>query len=176
MIAHFSEIAKAVNLPIILYNIPGRTGVNMQPATVATLAKKYQNIVAVKQSNSDLDLISDMKLLCPEDFVIYSGDDSLTLPMLSLGAFGVISVASHIIGKDLKEMITLFKAGNVVEAQKKHSELYPFFKKIFMCPNPVPIKEALAKKGILENNLRLPLVNMSENEKEEFYKIANRYI
>lgn len=176
LIAHFGAIADAVKLPIILYNIPGRTGVNMQPATIAELAKKHCNIVAVKQSNGDLDLISDMKKLCPEDFAIYSGDDSLTLPMLSLGATGVISVASHVIGKEIKEMITLFKSGKVQEALEKHLENYDFFKKIFMCPNPIPIKEALSAMGIIKNHLRLPLVNMTEAEKAEFYSVANKYI
>lgn len=176
MIAHFGAVAEAVKLPIILYNIPGRTGVNMQPATIAELANKYKNIVAVKQSNGDLDLISDMKKLCPSDFAIYSGDDSLTLPMMSLGATGVISVASHVIGKEIKEMITLFKNGEVQKALEKHLKNYDFFKKIFMCPNPIPIKEALSKMGIIKNYLRLPLVNMTKAEKTEFYSVADKYI
>ncbi len=176
MVAHFSAIAEAVNLPIILYNIPGRTGVNMQPATVAQLAKKYPNIVAVKQSNADLDLISEMKNACPNDFLIYSGDDSLTLPMLSLGAHGVISVASHIVGNDMKHMIKLFKNGENAAALGKHLKLYPLFKKLFMCPSPSPVKELLSKMGIIKNNLRLPLLNMTEDEKSEFYEVADQYI
>ena len=103
IIEHFSAIAEAVsNVPIILYNIPGRTGVNMLPETVAQLAKKYSNIIAVKQSYGDMDAVTEMKLCCPEDFSIYSGDDSLTLPMMSLGARGVVSVASHIFGSEIK--------------------------------------------------------------------------
>ncbi|MBQ2645427.1 4-hydroxy-tetrahydrodipicolinate synthase [bacterium] len=176
MIAHFSAIAEAVKLPIILYNIPGRTGVNMLPVTVAELAKKYKNIVAVKQSNGDLDLISEMKLLCPEDFTIYSGDDSLTLPMLSLGAGGVISVASHVVGLEMKEMITLFKNGKNEEALSIHKQLFPIFKKLFMCPSPAPVKDILTKMGIIKNVLRLPLVNMTEDEKKEFYSVADKYI
>ena len=173
---HFSAIAEAVKLPVILYNIPGRTGVNMLPKTVATLAKKYKNIVAVKQSNGDLDLISEMKQECPEDFVIYSGDDSLTLPMLSIGAYGVISVASHIQGNEIKKMITDFKKGNIAEAQKLHKSLFPIFKKLFMCPNPIPVKEALSKTGIIKNFVRKPLVTMNEQEREEFYKVVNNYL
>ena len=176
MIAHFSAIAEAVKLPIILYNIPGRTGVNMLPATVAELAKKYSNIVAVKQSNGDLDLISEMKLLCPEDFTIYSGDDSLTLPMISLGAYGVISVASHIVGLEMKEMIKDFKSGNVNGALEKHKKLFPIFKKLFMCPSPAPVKDALCKMGIIKNILRLPLVTMTESERAEFYSVADNYL
>lgn len=175
MYEHFSAVAKAVNIPIILYNIPGRTGVNMCPSTVAKLAKEFSNIVAVKQSNSDLDLISDTRQLCPEDFVIYSGDDSLTLPMLSLGAHGIISVASHLVGKEIKSMIASFKSGDVKTAAEKHLHLYPFFKKIFMLPNPIPIKEVLSKKGLIKNYVRLPLVTMDESEKSELYSVLNKY-
>ena len=176
MKAHFSAVAEAVKLPIILYNIPGRTGVNMLPATVAELAEKYSNIVAVKQSNGDLDLISEMKSICPKDFVIYSGDDSLTLPMMSLGAFGVISVASHVVGLEMKEMISAFKNGNNVLALEKHIELFQIFKKLFMCPSPSPVKEMLSKMGIIKNVLRLPLVNMTDEEKTEFYSVADNYL
>lgn len=176
MTAHFSAVAEAVKLPIILYNIPGRTGVNMLPATIAKLAEKYPNIVAVKQSNSDLDLISEMKSICPNDFVIYSGDDSLTLPMMSLGAFGVISVASHVVGLQMKEMISSFKNGNNVLALEKHLQLFPIFKKLFMCPSPSPVKDMLSKMGIIKNVLRLPLVNMTDEEKAEFYSVANDYL
>lgn len=176
MKAHFSAVAEAVKLPIILYNIPGRTGVNMLPATVAELAEKYSNIVAVKQSNGDLDLISEMKSICPKDFVIYAGDDSLTLPMMSLGAFGVISVASHVVGLEMKEMISAFKNGNNVLALEKHIELFPIFKKLFMCPSPSPVKEMLSKMGIIKNVLRLPLVNMTDEEKAEFYSVADNYL
>ena len=151
---HFSAIVEAVKLPIILYNIPGRTGVNMLPKTVANLAKKYKNIVAVKQSNGDLDLISEMKQECPDDFVIYSGDDSLTLPMMSIGACGVVSVASHILGVDMKSMIRNFKTGDMKAAFNMHRKLYPAFKKLFMAPNPVPVKAALAHFGIIEDYVR----------------------
>lgn len=175
MYEHFSAIAKSVDLPIILYNIKGRTGVDMQPKTIAKLAHEFKNIVAVKQSNSDLDLISDMKKLCPEDFVIYSGDDSLTLPMLALGVHGVISVASHIEGRKIKEMITNFKNGNVTEALKLHLYLYPLFRKLFMAPNPVPVKAALAKLGIINEYVRLPLVVLDEDEKKELFSVTDNY-
>lgn len=175
MYEHFSAIAKAVDLPIILYNIPGRTGVNMQPATIAKLANEFKNIIAVKQSNSDLDLISDIKSLCPEDFAIYSGDDSLTIPMMALGAHGVISVASHIAGNDMKEMINAFKAGKNEEALKLHLKLYPVFRKIFMAPNPVPIKAALAKLDIIKEYVRKPLVVLDSNEKKELFAVIDKY-
>lgn len=173
---HFAAIAGAVDLPVILYNIPGRTGVNMQPATVAKLANEFKNIVAVKQSNADLDLISDMKLLCPKDFVIYSGDDSLTLPMMSLGAYGVISVASHIVGKQMKKMISDFKSGKVAAATEEHLKLYPLFRKLFFAPNPVPAKAALAKMGIVKEFVRKPLVVLDEKEINELFSVLNNYL
>ena len=123
---------KLQNLPIIIYNIPGRTGVNMLPATVKKLAEKYDNIVGIKQSFADMDLITEMKMLCPDDFSIYSGDDSLTLPMLSLGAHGVVSVASHLLGVDMKSMIRNYKTGDVKAALNMHRKLYPAMKKLFM--------------------------------------------
>lgn len=175
MYEHFSAIAKAVDLPIILYNIPGRTGVNMQPATIAKLANEFKNIVAVKQSNSDLDLISDIKLLCPDDFAVYSGDDSLTLPMMSLGAHGVISVASHIVGKEMQKMIKAFKSGNVEESLNSHLKLYPLFRKLFMAPNPVPVKAALAHIGIIKEYVRKPLIVLDEEEKKELLSVLNNY-
>jgi 4-hydroxy-tetrahydrodipicolinate synthase len=158
LLEHFGEVAKATDLPIILYNIPGRTGINMTPETIGKLAEKYKNIFAVKQSLADMDVITETKNCTPEDFVIYSGDDSLTLPMLSVGAYGVISVASHIIGQEMKSMINLFKSGRVDEAAKMHLKLYPLFKKIFMAPNPVPVKQCLAKMGLTRNCVRRPLV------------------
>ena len=175
MYQHFASIAKAVDLPIILYNIPGRTGVNMAPATIAKLAKDFPNIVAVKQSNADLDLISDIKSMCPEDFVIYSGDDSLTLPMMSLGANGVISVASHIVGKEIKEMVTAFNTGDNKKALNIHLKLYPIFKKLFMAPNPVPVKEALTRFGLIKNFVRNPLITLDEDEKKELYSVIDKY-
>ncbi len=175
MYEHFSAVAKAVDLPIILYNIPGRTGVNMQPATIAKLAKEFKNIAALKQSNSDLDLISDIKSMCPDDFIIYSGDDSLTLPMLSLGAYGVISVASHIAGDKIKQMIQFFKTGRNEDALKLHIQLYPLFKKLFMAPNPVPVKAALSHIGIIKETVRLPLVILEGDEKKDLYSVVDKY-
>jgi len=173
MIEHFSAVAESTDLPIILYNIPSRTGVNMLPETVAFLANKYSNIVALKQSFGDMDKITELKLLCPNDFAIYSGDDSLTLPMLSLGAHGVISVASHIFGTELKSMIRNFKTGQFLAAKNMHQTLYPVFKKLFMAPNPIPVKAALAHKGIIDEFVRKPLVTLSASEKEELFEVLD---
>ena len=167
MIEHFSAIAEAVELPVILYNIPSRTGVNMSVDTVKTLARKYENIVALKQSFGDMDIITDLKMNCPKGFAIYSGDDSLTLPMLSVGAHGVISVASHLFGTEIKSMIRNFKTGDAMTARNMHQKLYPIFKKLFMAPNPVPVKAALAYKGLIEEYVRRPLVELTKAEKAD---------
>lgn len=176
MIEHFSAIAESTDLPIILYNIPSRTGVNMLPETVAFLANKYNNIVALKQSFGDMDKITELKLLCPNDFAIYSGDDSLTLPMLSLGAHGVISVASHLFGTEIKSMIRNFKTGQFLAAKNMHQTLYPVFKKLFMAPNPIPVKTALAHKGIIDEFVRKPLTALSQSEKDELFEVLDKVI
>ena len=174
---HFSAIAKAVkDTPIILYNIPGRTGSNMSPDTVAKLANDFDNIVALKQSFPDLDVITELKEKLPSDVAIYCGDDSLTLPMLSLGAHGVISVASHVVGKDVKAMVRAFKEGRIEDALKLHLHLAPLFRKLFMAPNPVPVKYALSKVDIIGDYVRRPLVELSEDEKIEFLKVFKNYL
>lgn len=173
IIEHFSAIAKSTTLPIILYNIPSRTGVMMEPKTVAYLASTFDNIVGVKQSCPDMDKVTEMRILCPEDFSIYSGDDSLTLPMLSLGVRGVISVASHLFGSEIKSMIRNFKTGEVVAARNMHKKLYPVFRALFMAPNPTPVKAALAYKGIIEEYVRKPLVTLTEDEKIELFRVID---
>lgn len=174
MIEHFGAIAKSVDIPVILYNIPGRTGVDMTPETIAFLAKEYPNIVAVKQSNPNLDLISEIKMLAPDDFAIYSGDDSLTLPMLALGAHGVVSVASHVVGNEIKSMIRNFKSGQITASLNMHKILYPLFKKIFMAPNPTPIKALLSKQGVIENSVRRPLVELDEQDRLALLECLNK--
>ena len=169
LIEHFSAVAEAVDLPVILYNIPSRTGINMTVETVKTLARKYENIVALKQSFGDMDAVTELKSSCPNDFAVYSGDDSLTLPMLSLGAHGVISVASHLFGKEIKSMIRNFKTGDAMTAKNMHMKLYPIFKKLFMAPNPVPVKAALAYRGVIEDYVRRPLVELTKSEKAELF-------
>ncbi len=173
MIEHYSAIAQSTDKPIIIYNIPGRTGVNMLPETVAKLAQQHENIVGIKQSYPDMDMVTEMKIACPEGFAIYSGDDSLTIPMLALGATGVISVASHLYGSEIKSMIRNYKTGDLTAALNMHKLLYPAFRKIFMAPNPIPIKAALAEKGLIEDRVRRPLVELSGDEKKELFKVLN---
>ncbi len=173
IIEHFSAIAKSTTLPIILYNIPSRTGVMMEPKTVAYLASTFDNIVGVKQSCPDMDKVTEMRILCPDDFSIYSGDDSLTLPMLSLGVRGVISVASHLFGSEIKSMIRNFKTGEVVAARNMHKKLYPVFRALFIAPNPTPVKAALAYKGIIDEYVRLPHVTLTEEEKHSLFEVID---
>lgn len=173
MIEHFSAVAEACDLPVILYNIPSRTGVNMLAETVAYLAEKYSNIVALKQSCPDMDAISELKIQCPADFAIYSGDDSLTLPMLSVGAHGVISVASHIFGAEIKSMIRNYKTGEVLASRNMHKTLFPVFKKLFMAPNPVPVKAALAHINLIEDYVRRPLVELDDSQKTELFAVVD---
>lgn len=173
IITHFSAIAEAVKLPIILYNIPSRTGINMSVETAKYLTEKYENIAAIKQSFGDLDVITEYKLNLPKDVAIYSGDDSLTLPMLSVGAKGVVSVASHIFGKELKSMIRNFKTGDITTAMNMHYHLFPIMKKLFMAPNPVPVKACLHKLGLIEEYVRRPLVELDEDEKKVLFEVLD---
>lgn len=174
LIEHFGAIAQSTDLPIILYNIPSRTGISIEPSTVAYLANEYNNIVGIKQSCGDMDKLTEIKMLCPEDFVIYSGDDSLTLPMLAIGAHGVISVASHLFGNEIKSMIRNFKSGNIMAARNMHKKLYPVFKQLFMAPNPIPVKAALAYKGLIMDYLRKPLSTLNEDEKIVLFKVIDQ--
>ncbi|ESA35396.1 dihydrodipicolinate synthase [Leptolyngbya sp. Heron Island J] len=155
--AHFSAIATAVpNLPIMLYNVPGRTGQNLEASTVAKLAE-IPNIIAVKEASGDLDQVSEIRRLTAPGFEIYSGDDSLTLPMLSVGAIGVVSVASHLVGDELYQMIQAYEAGQVSTARDIHLKLLPLCKALFATTNPILIKAALQLQGWPVGVCRSPL-------------------
>jgi 4-hydroxy-tetrahydrodipicolinate synthase len=160
---HFRAIAEAApDLPLMLYNIPGRTGQNLLPETVARLAE-IPNIVAIKEASGSLDQVSQVKCLTPPDFDIYSGDDSLTLPMLAVGACGVVSVASHLVGQQLQHMIYAFEQGKVQSAMQIHIQLFPLFKALFATTNPIPLKAALRLQGWQVGFTRLPLEDDSIN-------------
>lgn len=155
--AHFSAIAKAVpDLPIMLYNVPGRTGQNLEASTVAKLAE-IPNIVAIKEASGNLDQVSEICRLTPADFDVYSGDDSLTLPMLAVGAVGVVSVASHLVGESLQQMIQAYETGQVLVARDVHLKLLPLCKALFATTNPILIKAALELQGWSVGACRLPL-------------------
>ena len=154
MYRHFMAIADAVDLPVVLYNIPGRTAVTMSPATIARLAK-HPNIVAVKESTGSLDIASEIMSLC--DLTVISGDDSLTLPLMSIGAKGVISVASNLIPTKIKSLTQLALTGNFAAAREVHHQLFPFIKTLFLDGNPAGIKHAMKIAGLDSGEMRLPL-------------------
>lgn len=170
---HFKTVAESTMLPVVLYNIPGRCGVNMTPELIARLAE-IQNIVGVKEAGGSIEQVSQIRQLVDDDFIIYSGDDSLTLPMMSVGAYGVISVASHVIGKEIHAMVDAYVAGNVTEATAMHKKLYPMFKNMFITSNPVPVKYALSQIGIGNGKVRLPLVEANDTEKSIILKTMQK--
>jgi 4-hydroxy-tetrahydrodipicolinate synthase len=170
LLAHFKTVADSTGLPLIIYNIPGRTGVNMLPETVATLAQ-IKNYVMLKDAAGNLDQTSATRALTPKSFKILSGDDSLTLPMMAVGAEGVISVASHIAGKEIKEMVMSFLAGNAARARELHFKLLPLFKVLFCTTNPVPVKAALEMVGFPVGGPRLPLVPATPEQRQIIGKV-----
>ncbi|AFZ29052.1 dihydrodipicolinate synthase [Gloeocapsa sp. PCC 7428] len=154
---HFKAIAQACpEIPIILYNVPGRTGINVHPDTVARLAE-IENIVGIKESSGNLDQASEIRRITPSEFKLYSGDDSLTLPLLSIGGSGVVSVASHLVGTQLQSMVQAFTSGQIQKATQIHLKLFPLFKALFTTTNPIPIKAALRLQGWEVGSTRLPL-------------------
>lgn len=154
---HFKAIATACpDLPLMLYNIPGRTGQNLTPETVARLAE-IPNIVAVKEASGSLEQASEIRRRTPPEFAIYSGDDALTLPLLAIGGTGVVSVASHLVGEQLQQMIQAFEAGQTKLAIQIHLQLFPLFKALFKTTNPIPLKAALRLQGWEVGSTRLPL-------------------
>jgi 4-hydroxy-tetrahydrodipicolinate synthase len=160
---HFRAVAESTSLPVMLYNVPGRTNSNILPETVARLAE-IENIVAIKEASGSLDQVSLLKTMVPEDFLIYSGDDSLTLPILAVGGAGVVSVVSHLVGREIKAMIDAFLQGRTEDALEIHLKLMPLFKAMFLTTNPVPVKRALEYVGFETGPLRLPLVDLTEAE------------
>ncbi|MGN9166002.1 4-hydroxy-tetrahydrodipicolinate synthase [Tissierellaceae bacterium HCP3S3_D8] len=160
--SHFSEVAKSVDSPIMLYNVPGRTGCNMLPKTVERLSK-IDNIVALKDASGDIVQLSEIVKIKPECFTVYTGDDVLTLPSMSVGAYGVVSVSSHIVGKEMKKMIDAFVDKDIVRAMELHLKLLNIFQKLFIVANPIPVKAALNMMGYRVGGVRLPLTNAKDD-------------
>ncbi len=171
---HFEAIASSVKIPVILYNVPSRTSCNISSRTVIELSK-IENIIGIKEASSDFKQIAEIIGGTDEDFLVYSGNDGDTLPMLSLGAHGVISVASHLVGKDIKKMLYLFKNGQTGEAAKLHNWLLDIFYGIFISTNPVPTKTALNLMGMGAGGVRLPLCEMAQEDLILFKKILGKY-
>ncbi|MEH7081118.1 4-hydroxy-tetrahydrodipicolinate synthase [Neobacillus drentensis] len=165
MYQHFKAIAESTSLPVMLYNIPGRSVVNISAETIVRLSQ-IENIVAVKEASGNLDAMAAIISQTPSDFTLYSGDDSLTLPVLAIGGAGVVSVASHVIGNEMQEMINHFKNGRVQEAAHSHRQLLPLMKALFTAPNPAPVKAALNMSGVQVGGLRLPLLPLSHEEEK----------
>lgn len=172
---HFKAVACAVDIPIILYNIASRTGVNIEPETIAKLARDCKNIVAVKEASGNLDQMSRIKALCGEKFDVISGDDTLTLPLLSIGGTGVISVVANIVPKDVAALVSEFQKGNLKKAQEIHYKLLPLIKAMFIETNPIPVKTAMGLLGMCEPDLRLPMCAMSAENLEKLKKALREY-
>lgn len=165
--AHFKAIASAEpDLPVMLYNVPSRTGVNMAPSVISRLAK-LDNVIAVKQATSDLDQFVEIRKHTPTDFHIYAGDDALTLPFLALGATGVVSVASHFVGNQLQDMVSKYVNGEVTEATKIHLKYSQLFNDLFCMTNPIPTKTALRLQGWSVGGPRLPLVDATPDVEDK---------
>ena len=162
---HFSAVASSVDIPIILYNIPGRTCVNMQPGTIARTAK-IANVVGIKEGSGSLQQISEIIQNCDDSFTVLSGDDALTLPMMALGAKGVITVTANIAPKDMADMVNHALAGNFAHARTSHFKLSPLFSALFLETNPIPVKEALGMMKKIHSDFRLPLTPLSDENRE----------
>ncbi|CAN5695060.1 4-hydroxy-tetrahydrodipicolinate synthase [soil metagenome] len=161
MFRHFQSIARSTSLPIMLYNIPGRCGVDINADTVERLVYDSGNIVCIKEASGSVERVSDLRVRMPESFTILSGDDGLTLPFLAAGAVGVVSVASNLLPAEVCTLVNAFRSGDIVSAQAMHRRLGAIFKDLFLEPNPVPVKTALAWRGEMTNEVRLPLCEMT---------------
>lgn len=165
LFAHFKKVAESTSLPVILYNVPSRTAVNLDAQTTVSLSK-IDNIMGIKEASGNLAQVAYIISHAEKGFFVYSGDDSFTFPLLSLGGEGVISVASHLVGRKMKEMIEKVKNGELEEARKIHLHLLPLFKKLFLTTNPIIIKKAMQLVGFKVGAPRLPLIEASEKETE----------
>ncbi len=167
---HFKAAAEATTLPVMVYNIPGRSVVNILPETIIRLSK-IPNIVAVKEASGNLNAMTAIIAGTDDDFLLYSGDDGLTIPVLSIGGVGIVSVASHVIGNEMQEMVSAFVNGDIQEAAKKHQQLLPLMEGLFKAPSPAPVKTALQVKGLDVGSVRLPLVPLNEEERAQIISL-----
>ncbi|KHF38677.1 4-hydroxy-tetrahydrodipicolinate synthase [Halalkalibacter okhensis] len=173
MYAHFKKIAESTDLPVMLYNVPGRTGVQIEAETTIALSK-IPNIVSVKEASGNLEQMAAILSAVDEDFSLYTGDDANTLPAMAIGAHGVVSVAAHVIGREMKEMINNFQTGKMEEAAKSHRVLLPIMKAMFLAPNPTCVKYALSLQGIEVGDVRLPLIPLNHDQIREVNKVLKK--
>ena len=165
LLQHFCAVAASTTLPVVVYNIPGRTAVNIAPQTLARIAKACPNVVAVKEAAGSLDQVSEILALAPAGFSVLSGDDSLTLPMLSVGARGVVSVVSNVAPRQTKALCAAFASGKTREAARLHGKLFALIKALFCETNPIPVKAALSMLGVCSDAMRLPLLPLSKDKR-----------
>jgi 4-hydroxy-tetrahydrodipicolinate synthase len=171
---HFKTIAESVPIPIVPYNIPGRTGVNLLPPMVAKLAK-IKNIVGIKEASGSIKQMSDVIELCPDNFAVLSGDDNFTLPLLAMGGAGVISVISNVVPADMAGLVDAFIAGDINKAKLLHHKMAPLMEALFVEVNPIPVKAALAMMGKIKEEYRLPLCKMADANREKLKKAMADY-
>ncbi len=174
MYQHFQTIAAQVPIPVVLYNVPGRTGGNLLPETVLRLSS-VPNIVGIKEASGSLKQIMDVIHLCREDFCVLSGDDAMALPVLAIGGRGVISVFSNVAPADMAGMMDAYQAGDIAKARNMHYRMLPLMDALFIETNPIPVKAALAMMGMIDYELRLPLCRMSKTNEEKLEKILSAY-
>lgn len=174
MIKHFEAIANSVNLPIILYNVPGRTGLNILPQTVKELSK-IENIIAIKEASGDISQVAEIARLCGEDFYIYSGNDDQIVPVLSLGGKGVISVVANILPKETHDIVEKYLNSDIVGSRKLQLDMNELINSLFIEVNPIPVKAAMNLMGMEVGSLRLPLIEISESNCKVLCKNMNRY-
>ena len=172
---HFKTVADATSLPIMLYNIPGRCGVDIGPDTVVRLAKECRNITSIKEASGSVERVSELHARLPESFTILSGDDSLTLPFMSVGAVGVVSVASNIFPAEVCSLVHAYQTGDVKSAKRLHRKMFPLFKDLFIEPNPVPVKTALGWRGEMSGECRLPLCEMTAANQARLHKTLETF-
>jgi 4-hydroxy-tetrahydrodipicolinate synthase len=172
---HFKTVADATALPIMLYNIPGRCGVDIAPDTVVRLAKECRNIVSIKEASGSVERISELRVCLPELFTVLSGDDSLTLPFMSVGAVGVVSVASNLFPAEVCALVQTYECGDAKSACNLHHKMFPLFKDLFIEPNPVPVKTALGWRGMMSGEVRLPLCEMSQPNQARLRKTLEAF-
>jgi 4-hydroxy-tetrahydrodipicolinate synthase len=165
LVAHYAKVAEATRLPVITYSVPGRTGIEVSIDALLALAREHSNIVAIKEAGGSIERFSQLRQALPERIAIISGDDSMTLPALAVGAVGVISVASNLVPREVVALVQTFLDGRAAEAEKLHRRLYPLFRDLFIEANPVPVKTAMARAGWMTADVRLPLVPLQESSR-----------
>ena len=172
---HFKAVADAVKIPIVLYNIPGRCSRNIEPETMLRLATDCKNIIGVKEAAGSLEQMQKIIDLCPKGFIVLSGDDAMTLPLLKIGGKGVVSVVANFIPQDVNKMINTFHSGNVADAERMHGTMLPLVQSMFCETNPAPVKEAMQMLGMCSADLRLPMWHITDESRTKVKKALQNY-